>query len=358
MKSTYIIAEAGVNHNGERDLAFALVDAAAKAGADAVKFQTFRAHEIVSRHSPKASYQIKETGSEETQLEMLQRLELSPEMHRELAKRCQKQNIQFLSTPFDLESLRFLAEDLKTPRIKLPSGEITNAPLLLGAARTGKAAILSTGMATLGEIEMALGTLAFGYLNTAETPSREAFEGAIWADEGQRLLREKVTLLHCTTEYPAPVESVNLRAMQTMKQAFGLDVGYSDHTAGIAVATAAVALGATLIEKHFTLDCSLPGPDHRASLEPETFKSMASSIRDVEAALGEGRKLPVFAERENRKIVRRSLIASRRIDCGDAFDETNIAIKRPGGGVSPMRYWDVLGRKSNRVYEAGELIEL
>ncbi|CAG0957653.1 partial N-acetylneuraminate synthase, partial [Anaerolineae bacterium] len=249
-----IIAEAGVNHNGSIDMALSLIDAAAAAGADIVKFQTFKAEAVVSRFAPKAEYQIDATGSDESQLEMVRRLELSRDDHRSLLRHCASRGIGFLSTPFDIASARFLVQELGLGQLKIPSGELTNAPLLLEMARMGRPVILSTGMSSLGEIEEALGVLALGYLNSTTRPSREAFRQAYLSDEGQALLCEKASLLHCTTEYPAPYEETNLTAMDTLKHAFGLPVGFSDHTEGIAIPLAAVARGAVIIEKHFTLD--------------------------------------------------------------------------------------------------------
>lgn len=353
----YIIAEAGVNHNGSLDLALQLVDVAAAAGADAVKFQTFRAERLVSVGAPKAHYQSQTTEAAESQFEMLRKLELDEAAHRELAVRCRQQGVQFLSTPFDPESVELLARVLDLPLLKLPSGEITNAPLLLKAASTGKPVILSSGMCTLAEIEAALGVLAFGYLHRGSPPGVEAFREAFCSDEGQQLLRERVTLLHCTTEYPAPFAEVNLRAMATMAAAFGLPVGFSDHTEGIAVPIAAAALGAVVIEKHFTLDRSLPGPDHRASLEPPELRQMVRSIRQVEEALGSSLKMPTPAETKNRGVARKSIVAAHAIRAGEPFTAGNLAIKRPAGGLSPLHFWEVLGRKAPRDFAADEVIE-
>lgn len=353
----YIIAEAGVNHNGSLEMARQMVDAAAEAGADAVKFQTFRAEKLVSRHAPKAEYQGKGTDAAESQLEMLQKLELDREAHRELIDYCGEKGIAFLSTPFDLESLRLLAQTFDLPRLKLPSGEITNAPLLLEAARSGKEIILSTGMSTLGEVEAALGVLAFGYSKEPEDrPTLQGCRDAYRSPAGQEALRRKVVLLHCTTEYPAPVDEVNLRVMETLARAFGLPVGLSDHTPGIAVAVAATALGAAVIEKHFTLDRNLPGPDHRASLEPSELALLVSSVRQVEQALGSPLKAPTPSELKNLAVARKSLVAARDIRPGEAFSEDNLTLKRPGSGISPFRYWEYLGRKAERGFQADEEI--
>jgi N-acetylneuraminate synthase len=354
----YIIAEAGVNHNGDVNLAFELVEAAKEAGADAVKFQTFKTEKIISRHAPKAPYQIKQTGRKESQFEMLKNLELEEASHEKLLIHCEAREIDFLSSPFDLESLDFLSQELKLPRIKLASGEITNAPLLLRAGWKRKPIILSTGMSTLEEIESALGVLAFGYLRTKLPPSLTHFQNAYSSENGQSLLRESVTLLHCTTEYPAPLDSVNLLAMGTLQSVFGLQIGYSDHTNGIAVPMAAVANGAKIIEKHFTLNRNFDGPDHQSSMEPTEFKYMVDSIRNVEQAMGSTKKIPAPIEIENKKIVRKSLVAACDILKGELFCEENITFKRPGEGLSPMRFWDVMGKKASRSFSKDEPISL
>ena len=351
-----IIAEAGVNHNGSVDRALQLIDVAAAAGADIVKFQTFKSEAVISRFAAKAAYQVKTTGSEESQLEMVKKLELDAAAHKLLVAHCAKRSIQFLSTPFDSESLDFLVEQLDIQKIKIPSGEITNGPLLLKAALTGRPVILSTGMSTLGEIEAALGVLSFGYLRGGDSPSLAAFEKAYYSSEAREMLQRNVVLLHCTTEYPAPVAEVNLRAMTTLRLAFGLPVGYSDHTEGIAIPIAAVALGATTIEKHFTLDRNLPGPDHKASLEPTELAAMVTAIRQVEKALGNGIKIPSESELKNKPIARKSLVASRTIKAGETFSEENLTAKRPGHGVSPMDYWDYLGKAATRDYGEDETI--
>src|SRR5437588_5145877 len=350
----YVIAEAGVNHNGDLDLALALVDAAQEAGADAVKFQTFKATNLLTQDAPKANYQKRGTGGGESQYAMLKRLELSAPAHRDLLARCAHGNLEFLSSPFDQESLDFLVEDLKLPKIKLGSGEITNAPLLLRAARFGRPIILSTGMSTLGEIEDALGVLAFGYLGCVDLPSKKQFERAYCSKEGQARLRTNVTLLHCTSEYPASYNEVNLRAMDSLRHAFGLPVGFSDHTVGISVPIAAVALGAVTIEKHFTLKRTLPGPDHMASLEPQELKEMVAFIRQVECSVGHPLKAPVISEMGNSEIARKSLVAISEIAQGDEFTETNLGVKRPGTGTSPFLYWDYIGRRSARSYRRDE----
>ena len=355
---TYIIAEAGVNHNGSLDMATKLIDIAVDSGADAVKFQTFKAARVVSRSSPKAEYQTKTTDASESQFDMIKKLELDETAHKLLIEHCRKQGIQFLSTPFDAESVDLLAKTFGLPILKLPSGEITNAPLLLKAAQTGKSVILSTGMSTLGEIESALGVLAFGYMGRAGNPSLEVFQRAFYSEKGQMTLKEKVTLLHCTTEYPAPFNEANLKAIDTMRAAFGLPIGFSDHTQGIAIALAAVARGAVAIEKHFTLDRNLPGPDHKASLEPHELKSMVQSVRQVETALGSGLKLPSMSEMKNIKTARKSLAAANDIKKGELFTDDNLTAKRPGNGISPLNYWDLLGKVSNRDYLQDEIIKI
>lgn len=334
---TLIIAEAGVNHNGSLDMARQLIDAAAKAGVDYVKFQTFRADKLVTRTARQAAYQSRNLGSENqdhSQYEMLKRLELSPDDHHLLIDYCNAKGVKFLSTAFDLESISFL-NLLGLPLWKIPSGELTNFPYLRAIGMTGKPVILSTGMATLNEIEAAVGVLTrFG------TP------------------REQITLLHCTTEYPAPKDQVNLRAMDTMRERFHLPVGYSDHTEGVEIPVAAVAMGATVVEKHFTLDRTLPGPDHRASLEPDELTAMVRQIRAVESALGDGIKEPALSEQANIPIARKSIVAARHISKGELFTDENLTAKRPGTGVSPMLWEAVVGTRAVRDFEADEEIEL
>lgn len=354
---TLIIAEAGVNHNGDEKLAFKLVDAALKAGADIVKFQTFKAKNLVTAEAVQADYQIANTKKQESQLEMLSRLELSWEAHHKLVSYCDNLGIEFLSTAFDSESLNFLVNELGIKRLKLPSGELTNAPLVLEHARTGCDIIVSTGMATLAEIESALGVIAFGYTTPTDAkPGIEAFQRAYSSEAGQKALKEKVIVLHCTTEYPAPVEEINLRAMDTLHQAFGLPVGYSDHSEGIMIPVAAVARGAIVIEKHFTLDKNMDGPDHQASLEPLELEAMVSSIRKVEKALGNSIKAPTVSEIKNKSVARKSLVAATTIAAGESFTFENLAIKRPGTGMSPYLYWDLIDKISDNNYSPGDII--
>lgn len=358
--NTYIIAEAGVNHNGSREMAFQLVDAAAEAGVDAIKFQTFKAENLVTRYAAKASYQKDLNQADESQYSMLKHLELSHEIHHELAGYCEQKGIAFLSTAFDLDSLSFLVNDLGLKTLKIPSGEITNGPLLLQHAKTGCELILSTGMATLDEIEKALGVISFGLMhgnNRQTIPSTAAFKQAYSSEPGQKLIKEMVTLLHCTTEYPAPENEINLNAMTTMREIFGTRVGYSDHSEGIVVPIAATAVGACLVEKHFTLDKTLPGPDHKASLEPDELQEMVRAIRVVERAMGDGVKEPMPSELKNRPIVRKSLVASKSITSGELFSVDNISIKRPGTGLNPMEYWNMMGKTSVRDYKPDELID-
>jgi len=354
---TIIIAEAGVNHNGNEKLALKLVDAAFEAGADIVKFQTFKASKLVTANAEQADYQVTNTQKKESQLAMLSRLELSFEFHFVLVEYCNEVGIEFLSTAFDSESLKFLVNDLKLKKLKVPSGDLTNSPLVLEHAQTGCDLIVSTGMATLSEIETALGVIAFGYAaKKSEKPSIQAFEKAYFSEIGQKMLKEKVTILHCTTEYPAPLQDINLKAMDTIAHAFKLPIGYSDHSAGINVPIAAVALGAKIIEKHFTLDQNMQGPDHKASLEPKQLAEMIKGIRDIELALGDGLKGPRPSEIKNKSVARKSLVAEQVINKGTIFSEYNITIKRPGLGKSPIHYWDLLGSEANQDYQIGDLI--
>ncbi|UZP66752.1 N-acetylneuraminate synthase [Desulfovibrio mangrovi] len=355
MQHVYVIAEAGVNHNGSLDMALQLVEAAHAAGADAVKFQTFKASSIASAKAGKAEYQKKTTGANESQLEMLKKLELSAEDHEILKARCCELGIEFMSTPFDLESLQLLM-DLGVQRMKIPSGELTNGPLLLAIARTGLPLILSTGMSTPEEIRNAITVLAFGMTEPERTPTPGELQAA--TEKAGALLAERLTLLHCTTQYPTPYEDVNLRGMDTLSSLFKLPVGYSDHTEGITIPVAAVARGAVMIEKHFTLDRNLPGPDHKASLEPQELAEMVRAIRSVEPALGSGEKKPQPSELGNMAIARKSLVAACDIRKGELLTERNMTVKRPGTGISPMRYWELLGTAACADFAADSLIEL
>jgi N-acetylneuraminate synthase len=354
-RHTFVIAEAGVNHNGSLARARQLVDAAAGAGADAVKFQTFKSDRLASAAAPKAAYQARETGAGQSQLEMLRALELSADAHAELMRHSADRGIEFLSSPFDEDSLAMLVA-LGVKRLKLGSGELTNAPLLIAAARTGLPTLVSTGMATLAEVEDALGALSFGHLQPDGGPSRAAFAGA-WASEaGRAWTRSHITVLHCTTEYPSPVAEANLLAMVTMRERFGVAVGYSDHTVGDRACLAAVAIGAAVIEKHVTLDRNLPGPDHKASIEPDELKRLVASIREVEAARGDGIKAPVPSEIANMAVARKSIVAARRIAKGERITADHVTVKRPGTGRSPFELWDVIGSIASRSYDIDDLI--
>ena len=334
MPKTLIIAEAGVNHNGSMDLACKLIDAAKAAGADIVKFQTFKATELVSRYADKAIYQKSTTDANETQFEMIKKLELSKDQHQVLMQYCIDLNIEFLSAPFDLDSIRLLHE-LGVKRFKIPSGEITNYLYLRTLAAYNKPVIMSTGMATLKEIQEALEVLT---------------------THGTELKR--ITVLHCNTEYPTPFEDVNLKALETMRRELRVPVGYSDHTRGIEVPIAAVALGASVLEKHFTLDRTLPGPDHKASLEPGELTEMVRAIRHIENAMGDGNKQPSPSETNNMVVARKSIVAARVIKKGEVFSLENITAKRPGNGISPMRLEEIMKQKASRDYGRDEQIEL
>ncbi|AMA59292.1 N-acetylneuraminate synthase [Bradyrhizobium sp. CCGE-LA001] len=350
MTRTLVIAEAGVNHSGSLETALALVDAAADAGADIVKFQTFNANSLAGKSARKADYQQRTTDAAESQRAMLKRLELPHSAHPPLIARARERGIEFLSTPFDHQSLSFLLT-LGLPRIKIGSGDLTNAPLLHAIARADMPLILSTGMATLVEVEEALGVLAQGYGHNNASPSLAAFRAA-WRDgEARRRLSERVSLLHCTTEYPCPPEDVNLAAMLTMRTAFQLPVGYSDHTDGIEISLAAVAMGATIIEKHLTLDRNAEGPDHAASLEPGDFKRMVSAIRRIEEARGDGIKTPRNSEIKNIDIARKSIVAARALKPGDVLAPEDLTCKRPGSGRPPIEYWSLIGTTVTRPHD-------
>ena len=352
----YIIAEAGVNHNGQKDMAIALVDAAAEAGVDAVKFQTFDAQKLASRNAPKAAYQKQSTEFGESQLAMLKKLELPREWHYELQAYSRKRGIEFLSTAFDADSLSFLME-LDMPVFKIPSGELTNSPLLWQFARTRKSLILSTGMATLSEVEQGLAIVAHALSTDAEPVDMEEV-WRVWSKaECRNRLRNHVTLLHCTSQYPTPFNEVNLRGMDTLASAFGLDVGYSDHTEGILIPVAAVARGAKLIEKHFTLDRTLPGPDHKASLEPSELKRMVKDIRALQIAMGDGSKTPQPSEWDTRQAARQQVVAARDIAAGAMLMRQDLTTARSGRGIAPSNLWELVGQIANRAYLAGDIIE-
>jgi N,N'-diacetyllegionaminate synthase len=330
MKKAFIIAEAGVNHNGSIETAKRLVDVACEIGCDCIKFQTFRAECVVSKYAEKAEYQKKTTGIKESQLDMIRLLELSFDEFFELKEYCEIKDILFLSTPFDMVSIDFL-QSIDISLWKIPSGEITNLPYLMRIAQTGKPVILSTGMSTLGEVKTAVEILRHNGSS-------------------------EITVLHCNTEYPTPYEDVNLNAMLTMQKELGIEIGYSDHTLGIDVPIAAVAMGAVVIEKHFTLDKNMEGPDHKASLEPDEFAAMVKAIRNIEKALGNGKKWPSSSEMKNMVIARKSIVAAKNIIKGEKFTEYNITIKRPGNGVSPMKWFEIIGSTAIKDFIEDELI--
>lgn len=332
--TVFIIAEAGVNHNGDIVIAKKMIEVAAQSGANAIKFQTFRAENLVTRRAAKADYQVESTGNSETQYEMLKKLELTPDNHLELMAHCRNRNIEFLSTPFDLKSIDML-EKIGMSIFKIPSGEITNLPYLKKIGSMNKEIILSTGMANIGEIETAIDILT----NAGTT-------------------KNKISVLHCNTEYPTLFRDVNLRAMLTIKNTFGVRVGYSDHTPGIEVSISAVALGAEIIEKHFTLDRNMEGPDHAASLEPDELKKMVDSIRNIELALGNGIKKPSASEAKNIEAVRKSIVAIKDIKAGEILTEENIGVKRPGKGISPMKFYEMIGKKAIKDFKQDDLIEV
>ena len=331
---TFIIAEAGINHNGSIEIAKQLIVKAKEIGADAIKFQSFKSSALVSRNAEKANYQKSFTNKNETQYEMIKKLELNKQQHIELINYCKKKKITFISSPFDLESIDLL-DSLEVKIFKVPSGEITNLPYLRKLGKLKKKVILSTGMADLGEIEDALNILI---------------------DNGTP--KNKITILHCNTEYPTPYKDVNLKAMQTIRKAFNVKTGYSDHTLGIEIPIAAVAMDAEIIEKHFTLNKNMIGPDHRSSLEPDEFKNMVISIRNIEKAIGDGIKKPSVSEMGNIKIVRKSIVAVKNIKKGEKFSEKNLGLKRPGIGISPMKWFEVLGKTATKDFNIDELIEL
>lgn len=332
MKHVFVIAEAGVNHNGDIEIAKRLVDAAAEAGADAVKFQAFKAEQLVCKDAKKAEYQLATTGKEETQYDMLKKLELTAQMHEILMKYCDKKNIMFLSTPFDIESIKLLSE-LRMQIYKIPSGEITNLPYLQEVGKYHKKTILSTGMSSMDEVKAAVDVLRKAGTND-------------------------IILLHCNTQYPTPISDVNLLAMVRMREELGLLTGYSDHTQGIEIPIAAAALGAVVIEKHFTLDKNMEGPDHKASLEPDELKRMIEGIRKVEQGLGDGKKEASKSEKGNIGVVRKSIVAKCAIKAGDLLTEDNLTTKRPGTGINPMRWGEVVGKTADRDYKTDEMIQL
>ncbi len=334
MKKTFIIAEAGVNHNGNIELAYKLIDEAVKAGANAVKFQTAVPELVMTEYATKAEYQITNTGESGSQIEMAKKIHLPLSAYKELKEYCQKNNIMFLSTPFDMKSLELLLS-FEMKFMKIPSGEITNYPYLKRIGEQNMNVIISTGMSTLKDVEECLNLIVSSGTN-----------------------KEKITLLHCTTEYPAPLEEVNLKAMLTLKETFGVNIGYSDHTKGIEISIAAAAMGATVIEKHFTLDNKMEGPDHVASLEPHELAEMIRCIRNVDLAMGDGDKQIAASEEKNIVIARKSILAAHDIEEGDVFTNENLIVKRPGSGINPMRWNEVVGKKAKRKFLKDEFIEL
>ena len=332
MKKTYIIAEAGVNHNGNKKLALELIDIASESGADAIKFQTFKAENLSTPYAKQASYQSLNSGVKESQYQMLKKLELESDFYFDLESKCKEKNIDFLSTAFDYESLNFLVSNFNLKYLKIPSGEITNGPFLLSHALTGKNIILSTGM------------------------SKKDFTNAFNSVEGKNILKKKVTILHCTTDYPAKINEINLGAMETIRDKFNTDIGYSDHSEGFIVSLSAAILGANVIEKHFTKNKKLKGPDHKASLNPKELKHMITLIREFETLKGSKVKKPSKSEMKNLNIVRKSIVAKEIIKKGEKFTEKNLAFKRPGGGMSPMNLWKILGTKSKKDYKKEDII--
>lgn len=356
MSSVYIIAEAGVNHNGSLTTAFKLVDAAVNAGVDAIKFQSFKAEKLVTASAKKADYQNRNQDDGKTQLEMLKTLELSESEQKKLFDYCQQQSIDFLSSPFDPQSCTFLIDQLDLKTIKLGSGELTNAQILIQIAQAGVNLILSTGMSSLEEIEQALSILAYGYTNKKVPSSSNDFLTSLQSPQAQEQIHKHVTLMHCTTEYPCPVDEVNLSAMNSIHHKFSLPCGYSDHTQGIHISIAAAALGAPVIEKHFTLDQSLPGPDHKASIEPEALRYLVKHIRDIESALGSENKYVTHSELKNRAIARKGIYAALPIKKGDILTMNHIVLKRPVSQKQGFDYWDIIGSQATKDYFPGEAI--
>lgn len=356
-KKTYIIAEAGVNHNGSLEMAKELVMVAKEAGADAVKFQTFKAENLVTKQAQQAAYQVENLGEASSQFAMLKKLELSYDEFIELQSFCQSKQIEFLSTPFDFESVDFLLDEIAIATAKIPSGELTNAPFIHYIATKQKPIILSTGMATVEEIHEALAFIAYGLVKSNEPVTIERVNNFYTTQEAKEALKNYVTLLHCTTQYPAPVDSINLKAMIEMERIFQLPIGLSDHSEGIHIPLVAIGMGATVIEKHFTLDKTLEGPDHVASLNPNELKAMIKGIREVEQALGNGIKSPTSIELQNRIPARKSIVAKQTIQAGEKFSVGNLTVKRPGDGMQPSKYWSLIGELASKSYEEDELID-
>ncbi len=360
MNKVYIIAEAGVNHNGSLKNALKLVESAKQMGADAVKFQVFRASSLVTSYAKKAEYQKKDSKFNETQLEMLSKLELSKDELHKLQIFSKKKKIDFLCSAFDNESLSLISDSINISKLKIASGEITNGPFLLAHALTGKDIILSTGMSTTKEIIYALGVIAYGLINKKKKIKNKIqdseFKKSFNSNIGQKLIKKKVTLLHCTSAYPTPIDQVNLSAINTLKNKFNTKVGYSDHTDGIFVSIMAAGIGAVVIEKHFTLSKDLKGPDHKMSLNPLEFKDMVEKIRLVEKIIGDGKKKVQKSEKKNIKVSRKSIVAKKMIKKNDIFSKENLTLKRPGSGESPMKMWKLIGTRSKKNYKIDDLI--
>lgn len=355
--NTYIIAEAGVNHNGSFEIAKQLVDVAKKSGADAVKFQTFKAENLVTNDAKQANYQVENLGEATSQFEMLKKLELSYDEFIQLKNYCDALEIEFLSTPFDFESVDFLINELNMSKVKIPSGELTNSPLIHYIATKQKPMIVSTGMSTMEDIHEALSFIAYGLAYPIKHIELEEVAKFYDTEKAKALLQKYVTVLHCTTEYPAPYDSINLRVIQEMRKELQLPIGFSDHSAGITIPIAAAALETVVIEKHFTLSRDLEGPDHLASLEPKELEEMIESIRLVEKSLGTKEKKPSPVELENRTAARKSIVAKNIIHAGEIITEADLTVKRPGNGMSPNLYWSVIGKKATKSYEKDALID-
>lgn len=354
--NVYIIAEAGVNHNGSIEIAKKMIDVAVESGADAIKFQTYKTELLVSHDAAKAEYQLHNDGNLDNQFQMLKKLELSFNDFKELADYCREKNIEFLSTAFDSESLKFLVEEINVCKLKIPSGEITNAPLIYEMAKYNLPLILSTGMTVMDDIFNALSIIAIATVEKDTFPSSTLINKYKNPDIFTKILEDKVTVLHCTTEYPTPFNEVNMRAMDYIKKKTNLEVGYSDHTKGILIPIIATARGARIIEKHFTLDKSMSGPDHKASLNPTELKEMVLEIRRTEEALGKEIKKITNSEKRNIEVARKSLIAKTDIYKGEIITPESIIAKRPGDGCSPFSYWDIVGLKASKDYRVGEKI--
>lgn len=355
--TTYIIAEAGVNHNGSFEMACKLVDIAKAAGADAVKFQTFNTDLLVTKKAPQAAYQSENMGKSISQYEMLKKLELSFQEFHNLSVYCHAQNIEFLSTPFDTKSVDFLVDNIHIKTIKIPSGELTNSPFIHYISTKRLPIILSTGMATIKEIHDALSFIAYGLSFPSKDVQLDCVKSFYKTEASQKILKDYVTVLHCTTSYPTELEDVNLNSMGYLREELMLSIGFSDHSEGILVPIAAVAKGAKVIEKHFTMNKSLPGPDHKASLNPTELADMVTGIRLIEKTLGTLKKEPTNREMKNRDAARKSLFISKDILAGETFSKNHICIKRPGNGMSPLQYWNLLGKQSSKDYKEGDMIE-